>query len=215
MRSNESLQPIATRLGVEVAAVGAVLDVESSGSAMCDDRPVIRFEVHKFWDHCSADQRKAMDGVFHVVGREPWNPTQSGRWRGHQMKRDGVWVWLHKPGKMSQTQALEYEALARAKQINADAAVLSTSYGLAQILGEHWIEAGFGSIAEFEAAQGTEEGQIESFIALVQNTPRFLDPLRRLDWKTFARNYNGPGQPDYYAKRLAEAFAARGGGEES
>ncbi|NQW50916.1 MAG: DUF3380 domain-containing protein [Rhodospirillales bacterium] len=39
----------------------------------------------------------------------------------------------------------------------------------------------------------------------------FKHALRRRDWHAFAGRYNGPGQVDHYAGRIAQAYARHGG----
>ena len=62
--------------------------------------------------------------------------------------------------------------------IHPEAAILATSWGLAQILGTHWQECGFASPAAFVNGQATEAGQLATFAALVTNTPAYLAALR-------------------------------------
>ena len=210
MRTTESLAAVAARVGVDPAALGAVLDVESAGVGLINGLPVIRLEVHKLWDHASAVARPQVDARFHVDGYDPGKPRTgpAKRWLGHRwLDNEGVWRALHQPGAAG--QALEWSAYRVASQIDPIATILATSFGLAQILGEHWRDCGFASPESFVAAQYTEDGQIESLAKLIQSSNTLLSALRGYDWPAFALRYNGSGQVDYYAGRLSAAYAKR------
>lgn len=186
--------------GVEAAALGAVVDVESAGSGVTAAGPLIRLEVHQLWRRVPLGFRGQVDARFRVGGPKPW---EGHRW----LDDEGVWRDLHQPGTSG--QILEWAAYRCAVAIHPESAVLATSWGLAQILGTHWQECGFASPAAFVNGQSTEAGQIASFAALVTNTPAFLAALRAKDWRGFAAAYNGPGKVDDYGAKIAAAYARR------
>lgn len=196
--SNEQLRPLAERIGVDVAAFGAVVDVESAGFGVTEHGPVIRLEVHQFWRNASPAKRVEIDKRFRVEGPEPWE--------GHFWRDEGGhWLALHQPDG----QQLEWAAYRCATAIDYTAATLATSFGLAQILGTHWHDCGFDRLPAFVVGQSTEIGQLDSFAKLVAAVPEYIGPLRKHDWPTFTAAYNGKGKIADYSAKLQKAFATR------
>ena len=44
-------------------------------------------------------------------------------------------------------------------------------------------------------------------VAFIKNNPILVDALRKKDWRTFARTYNGSGQVEAYSLKLKTAYA--------
>lgn len=191
------LTPAAILLGVDARTIAAVMAVESSGRGVGPSGPVIRMEVHKLWSWVPVALRPAVDARFRVRGPRAWDGHE---WRPNP-KEAHFWEPLHR------TQMDEHAALNVAKGIDLDAAIRATSYGLGQILGDHWRRCGFASPAEFEAAQATEAGQVDTMARFIAADPMMVQALRAHDWHRFAALYNGGGQVDWYAHRLADAYA--------
>ena len=103
-------------------------------------------------------------------------------------------------------QALEWVAYVCARSLAPDAACRSTSWGMGQVLGD-WTRLGFGSAADFEAAQNTDEGQIDTMCRFILADPALLTALQNHDWGGFAKRYNGTGQIEVYEAKLARAYS--------
>ena len=177
----------AGRLGIEPVVLAAVIAVESSGSGFdAQGRVLIRVEAHMLWNFTSGAQRQAIDEHFLAHGPMPWE--------GHYF--DGH-PYHGNPDR-------EWAAYACAVSISADAACRATSWGLGQVLGD-WEGLGFPSAAEFVAAQGTAAGQIDTMVRFIERNG-LVDALKCKDWAGFARGYNGRGQVEAYAARLASAY---------
>ena len=74
-------------------------------------------------------------------------------------------------------------------------------------MGGNYSDAGFRSVEDFIYAQNTAEGQIRSFINFVKSKPQALKALRKHDFVTFARIYNGKNYKDNeYDTKLANAY---------
>jgi hypothetical protein len=204
MTTLHPLAPLAASLGCDVPAVAAVLAVESLGlgHGLVGGRPLIRLEVHHLWRHVPDSMRTAVDVRFHVDGPEPWE--------GHRF-HDGRagWVRLHQPGEAG--QAVEWRAYGVAAAIDQSAAIRATSWGVAQILGDHWRRCGFACPAAFVAAQQSEAGQLDTFARFVRGDPALLAALVAHDWRAFAARYNGAGKVEHYAGRLADECRRAGG----
>lgn len=172
----------ATELSAEVAAVAAVLAVESGGQAsLASGRAVVRFEGATF--------RKLTDARFDAS--HPHLSMKS--WRDNNSHvRGGEAEW----GRIDEAAALD-----------RDAAYKSASYGSAQIMGFNFQTAGYPDVHAFVADMNKgQQGQIRAFVNFIKGMG--LDQaLRAKDWRSFARRYNGSGQVDHYAGALADAYA--------
>lgn len=174
----------AGRLGVEVAIVLAINEVESRGAGFIKPGyPVILFERHVFWRQL----------VAHGVDPVPLSKKY--------------------PGIVNQSRggyaggASEYTRLGVAKQIHAAAAFEAASWGAFQIMGYHWALLGYDSVqAMVAAAQQSEGAHLDMFVRFVLADPALHRALQGKKWATFARLYNGPAYADnLYDVKLARA----------
>ncbi|MYM70528.1 DUF3380 domain-containing protein [Pseudoduganella sp. FT55W] len=172
-------------LGVQVAAVRAVNEVESVGQGMLPDgRPKILFERHVFWKRLEA----------HGIDPAP--------------------IAAHKPALVSQERggyqggAAEYMRLAGAMLICEAAAYEACSWGAFQIMGYHWKDLGYESLAEFVAAmEESEAEQLGAFVRFIAQDAALLAALKARKWSTFAKLYNGPDYArNLYDAKLAQAY---------
>ena len=85
----------------------------------------------------------------------------------------------------------EYVRLEQAKQIDVDSALMSTSWGQFQVMGENWKQLGYASVQEFVEQQfASESYQLEAFIRFIEwKTGTFdkkkvtlIDALRAENW---------------------------------
>ncbi len=191
------LKQAAQRLQIDPTLAAALLAAESSGRGYGPDgRLLIRFENHIFYDQWGKNNQALFFTYF------KFDPGQ--RWLGHQWRSDpnGAWQDLH-----CDSQAIEWQALAVARQLDETAALQSISMGLAQIMGFNFSMIGYGSVqAMFGAFQAGAADQIEGFFRFVE-ARRLVDAVRSGDLRAFAAGYNGPGQADAYADIL-RAYAA-------
>jgi hypothetical protein len=161
----------AQRLKCEVAAIMAVDSVESNGGGMLDGKPIILFEPHIFWKELKR------------VGINPANHIAT-----HSDMLYPVWGTKAYP----KGQAAQQARLARAVAINREAALRSCSWGRFQICGFNWSATGSQSLQDFinRMYQGDDE-HLEMFVTYIDKA-NLEDELQNLDWKGFARGYNGP-----------------------
>jgi hypothetical protein len=168
----------ARALDCEVAAVKAVIDVESRGGFLADGRPKILFERHLFSRFTGkAHDKPPNDDIA--------NPSPGG----------------YKGG------AAEYGRLMRAIALDRTAALKSASWGAFQILGSNFAASGFADVDSFCRAMCQSEGnQLNAFVAFVRAN-NLADELKRHDWAGFARGYNGPNYKiNRYDEKLANAY---------
>lgn len=173
-------------LGVPIAAIRAVVEVESRGAGFLDDgRPVILYERHIMYRRL---RDRGLDAEA-LRARHPdlVQPTRGGYVGG----------------------AAEHARLDAARRIHRAAAIESCSWGLFQIMGFHWQALGYASADLFESLNSTTEGyQLQAFALFVRANPAIHHALRAGAWATFARLYNGPDyRANLYDARLARAYA--------
>jgi hypothetical protein len=174
---------VAQRFQCEWEAVAAVAEVESGavGAFDANGRPIILYEPHIF----SRLTNHAFDASNPTVsyprfGQRPYPRTQDDRWA----------------------------QLAEAFALDEEAALKAASWGKFQILGQNHNVCGFPTARAFVADMAQSEArQLAAFEAFVRGNNLHI-PLRSLDWRAFARGYNGPAyeQTGYHTK-MANAYA--------
>lgn len=176
---------LAEQWEVEPAALWAVRDVEAAGAGFFDGRPKLLFEPHRF----SRATAHRFDAQHPNVSYRSWDRTRY-------------------PG----TQRARYEQLLDAVALDVDAGFASASYGAFQILGENWKVCAEESPLDFALSEARGElGQLRHFTRFCASNC-LVPPLRRKDWATFARGYNGTAyKVNRYDEKLAAAYRARGG----
>lgn len=172
--------------GIEPAALLAVMEVESGGRLFATvngrSEPLIRFEGHYFDRRLTGKkQARARElGLAAPAAGAVANPsTQAGRWA----------------------------LLGRATEIDAKAAYESTSWGIGQVMGAHWLWLGYPNVQTLVAeARSGAAGQIRLMVRYIDKAG-LARSVNAHDWPAFARGYNGP---DYarngYDKKLAAAY---------
>lgn len=109
--------------------------------------------------------------------------------------------------KVSEREAAFAAAFAK----DPGAALEATSWGAPQIMGFNHAAAGFRTAESMVSAMADgEDAQIAAFARLVLSWG--LDSaIRTHDWVAFAREYNGTGQAEVYARRIEKAYRRRSG----
>lgn len=169
----------AKTLRVEVAAVKAVAKVEGNSVGMINGRPIILFEPHVFWKELRRFRvnpeklvsDKTKDILYPNWGARPYPKTQDARY-----------------DQLDRASKLYTKDLT----ISRAAALRSASWGAFQILGNNYELCDCPSLQQFvNSMYHSEDQHLKLFTSYIKNT--YLDDeLRALDWKAFARAYNGP-----------------------
>lgn len=185
----QKVTALAKSLNVEPAALLAVADVESAGVTEWTvggvKVPAIRFEGHYFFRLLSAkDSGKLRQAVAAGLA----NP-----------KAGAV--------KNPSSYAARYDLLERARKIDREAADESTSWGLGQVMGDHWQKLGYSSISELvKMAMSGVDGQIDLMSRYIKAFG-LADELQGRKWLSFALQYNGPAaRKGGYEKKIAAAY---------
>lgn len=189
--SHEAYREAAVRLGCEEAAVRAVATVEAGplGAFFATGEPVILFERH--WFHRLTDGR-------HAGARASGLPASCSLLSS--AKRGGYGPY-----------SAQHKRLAAAAALDREAALKSASWGLFQIMGCNFWQAGHSSLQSFVNAmyRGVDD-HLAAFVAYVLADPRLVRAIRRIGSGgevTFARIYNGPAYAENaYDARILRAF---------
>lgn len=187
---NADLAEAAYRLRVDLAAIGAIVAVESRGRGFLPSgRPVILFERHILRRRLRA-HGVLSDRVSDLMAAHPnlVNSRTGGYYGGER-------EW----GRMEQ-----------AMSIHREAAIESASWGLFQVMGFHWQRLGYQSAEDWlERMQRSERDQLDAFVRFLEADPVLHQALREHRWQAVARRYNGPAYAQHrYDERLAAEFAA-------
>lgn len=180
------IDKIANDLGVEPAAFRAVITVEAAGSGFDKaGRPKALFERHHFWKHLKDAPGLQANAEAEGLAYPKWGmkPYPKGS--------DAV-----------------YAEIERACAIDEEAALLSTSWGLGQIMGSNFKMVGCKSVQDMvEEAKESEAGQLRQMAAFIKSAG-LQDELAARNWAGFAKGYNGPQYAqNQYDQKLAAAYA--------
>lgn len=169
-------------IGCDVEAVMAVAAVESRGGGFDPEGfPKTLFEGH--WFH------KLTGGKYSRSHPDLSYPTWTRQFYG-------------------KTWGAEKDRLQRAIALDRNAAMMSASWGMFQIMGFNHARAGFKTVQSFVNAMCKDENaQLGAFTQFIINSG-LADELRDRRWADFARHYNGPGYAvNRYDTKLATAYA--------
>jgi hypothetical protein len=179
------IDQIAADLGVEPAAFRAVIAVEAAGSGFDKaGRPKALFERHHFHKHLKDTPDLLAKAEAAGLAYPKWGTTP------YPKGSDAV-----------------YAEIIRACAIEEGAALLSTSWGLGQIMGSNYKLAGSNSVREMvsEACE-SEAGQLRQMASFIKKAG-LLDELVAKNWAGFAKGYNGPQYAkNQYDQKLAAAY---------
>jgi hypothetical protein len=176
--TSEGIARAAALIGVGVPEMRAVIAVETNGDGFLPDgRPKILFERHKFHSFTG--------GKFDAVAPRVSNAKAGGY----------------------ESATSEYTRLYIAMQLDADAAIMSASWGVGQLMGFNWKLCGERSLMGFVLAMHHNEDVQLALTAQFIKSVGADDELRRHDWAGFAKIYNGPAYArNKYDEKLAAAY---------
>jgi len=202
------IQAITGEVQVELPAVLAVWQVESSGRAHTPGAAVIRFENHLFFQIWGQANQQVYAQYFRHGG---FQGQPGNSWENHQFREqpDAAFQALHG------SQEREYRALALGRRLAGDnLAMCVISIGGPQILGSNYRMIGYSTPpAMYNAFQADERYHVLGFFDFCRNksAPNAGDlilSLRERRWADFAHYYNGAGQIAVYSAKLQDAYNA-------
>lgn len=178
--TDEDFQLVADELGIEVAAMKAVVSIEA-GSEMkgfwAPGVPVINFDA--------------------TVYRQMASKAPSTEGDKNATVPEGLTGYAKQ----------EWTLLTNARHKNAQGADMATFWGMFQIGGFNYKICGCESVAEFvEKMSYSELSQLELFARFIEETG-MVKHLKNKDWAKFARSYNGPSYAKRgYHTKMAKAY---------
>jgi len=108
-----------------------------------------------------------------------------------------------------EAQYKEWEAFNEAAVVSLEAAMLSTSWGMGQVMGFNYKLAGFASVhAMVDAFKKSEYEQVKGMLNFCKNRRGLMEAIRGLNWHRAAELYNGSNYAagEYHLK-LAKAYS--------
>ncbi|MBH3400768.1 N-acetylmuramidase family protein [Pseudomonas fluorescens] len=192
---NNDLIAAAERLGVPLASIYAINEVESKRKGFLDNgKPVILFERH------------IMHRQLAKVRHEGDDPAELKR-HADQLAAVNPALVNPKSGGYSGGTA-EHQRLSMARLIDDTAALESASWGAFQIMGFQWQRLGYTSVQDFVAAMSAGESQqFDAFTRFIETDPVLHKALKARKWAEFAKLYNGPDyQRNLYDVKLQRAY---------
>ena len=186
MLTEQQIKDAAKKLGVEYAALKAVIEVEARSSGFFSTgEPAILFERHKFWEQLGDIRWFTMRLKIMALHPRVCNKYSGGY------------------GRYSEQHA----KLAIAASYNRDIALQSASWGIGQVMGYHWESLGYPSLQSFiNDMYHSEERQLEAMMRYIK-VNNLVDELQRHDWTGFAKGYNGKGYAkNNYDEKLRQSY---------
>lgn len=186
--SDLDIPHLAHRIDVSEDHLRAFLEVEARSRGYDRaGRPVMLFEPHVFYRQLSGQERDeaVRKGLAYA------------RWGAKPYPRES------------------YTRLEEAVKINERAALMAASIGLSQVLVENYALVGYETPqAMWNDFMDDEEAHVEAMVNYILAT-NIADDLKREDWRSVARTYNGPGYAkNNYHTKMAAAFAKFRGRED-
>ncbi|MCH5219030.1 MAG: N-acetylmuramidase family protein [Muribaculaceae bacterium] len=176
--TEQDFKEVAEELGVETAAIKAVVEIEAGKSHngfWSEHKPLINFDLKMF--------RK-------MAAKNKVSLSEAAKTHPVIFARPNI-------SKYGSQQAGQQARLDAARTVDDLSAIEGTFWGMFQIGGFNWKKCGTSNPDEFvELMSRSERDQLELFAAFIRNTG-LLKHLQNKNWAAFARGYNGPS----YAKR--------------
>lgn len=187
--TEDDYRKVAEQLGIEVAAIKAVVDIEAGRTHQgfaSPGQPLINFDLAMF--RRFAQKRGINLSKFRNSHAVVFAGPNARRYGSHQNA--------------------QHARLEAARRISDEAAIEGTFWGMFQIGGFNWKKCGAESIDDFvDRMSDSEREQLELFARFIENSG-MTRYLKNKDWAGFALRYNGPSyRKRGYHTRLAKAYA--------
>lgn len=153
----------------------AIVDKESTGAGfLFDGRAVILFERHKFYQFTKAK----------------YNEQQAEAWRAENSNICFP-VWTHDAYFGG---AGEWDRFEIARSMEAEIAMLSTSWGLMQVMGFNFNVCGYDNVQDMVQDMTTNEKlQMRAAVNFICKQPNLYTAAKNRNFEGVARAYNGAG----------------------
>lgn len=178
---------MARDVGILPSMLLAIVDKESVGEGfLTDGRPVILFERHKFYQFTKAKYR---------------TPTAE-KWRQENPNICfPVWTQDAYHGGLR-----EWDRFEQARTLEAEIAMLSTSWGLMQVMGFNYSVCGFDNVQDMvQAMMENEKNHVRAALQFIVRQPNLYNSAKQRNMQGVALAYNGAG----YAKNKYDVILAQ------
>ncbi|MBD5229714.1 MAG: N-acetylmuramidase family protein [Bacteroidales bacterium] len=186
--TEDDYREVAESMNVEVAAIKAVVDIET-GQKNCGfwqpGKAIINFDLSIY------------------RSRAPRHGVNLNRAK----KKHPVIFRSPDTKKYGSLQAAQYARLEAAMEIHRELALESCFWGMFQIGGFNWGKCGCCSVDEFCSLMNkSERAQLDLFASYCDNND-LTKYIRKKDWSSFSLRYNGPGyKRHHYHTKMAAAY---------
>lgn len=193
--SKDQISKISASVGLDYARLMAFISVESGGIGFSTETGKIIIQFEPTWFHKYLIQFKVAHEYTSSVGAN--GKTSYKIVVGDKVIFNGV-----------EGQAAEWVAFNTAFAIHPQAAMLSTSIGMMQVMGFNHIAAGYATVdAMYDDFKKGEAQQVQGAANFIKNNPSLLNAIKIKDWAKAAHYYNGAGYAvNKYDTKLANAY---------
>jgi hypothetical protein len=208
--SEDQFRNMAKQLGVEVAAVKAIVQQESKGHPfLINGLPPILYERKQFHDlsiqKIDMQKKQSIDHRSSTKGKHKDGSSTKNPYPGYPD------LCFPTHGNYGSGGLYQYGKLVRAAKLDPEIALKACSWGGFQIMGENYRACGCATVYDFvnKFMSGTV-GQAAIFVEFMKNQkPEAISGLKNRDWEAVAKSYNGDGwkkiNPDY-ARNLGKFY---------
>lgn len=195
--TDSDYEAAAKELDCEIEVIKAIEKVESGGKTGFDNnnRPLILYEKHVFARNSSD---KYNDKYPDISSKNGYKLKKKG---------DSIAVDILEKNYYAANSSANYKRLAKAYQLDRDAALKACSWGKFQILGENYKDIGFKSVSEMVSAHVKgQKGHLKAFIGFIKSK-KLQNSMKSKDWAGIAKGYNGKGYKKFkYDERIKSAY---------
>lgn len=197
------IEQVATAAGFEPRAVRAVIRVETGGSGYDARTGYLLIQHEPAWFKRLLPKAKLaeINQALSVELAAAAKLTASQK----QLLKD--WnIIIHNGVEGQVSERIAFDAASR---IDKHAAMLSTSWGLPQMMGFNHAACGYATVeAMVEAFRVSEANQVAGMLRFIKANSKMAAALKRREWGVVAYYYNGAGYKQFnYDRRLATAYA--------
>lgn len=190
--SEQDLVDFANLYNLELAAVKAVNEIESSGKGfLINGSPKILFEGHVFWRELQkrkVNPQTLLDESSKDVLYKKWT-------KNNYLGGTKEYLRLEKAANLQDS-----------KQVK-EAAYCSASWGAFQIMGYHYSSLGYESIDAWVNNMYEHEREHLKAFGKFLDVNQLMVHLKDRNWAKFAKGYNGPAYKlNNYDKKLETAY---------
>lgn len=172
--------------GIAVNIIRAFAIVESGGRSGFGSAlmPMVAYEGHIFRKYTQQQYDKAYPLLSY-----PYLEKAGPQWRAN-----------------NKDQATAWKTMLAAFNLDAEAALMSASYGMFQIMGFNFAACGYKNVFDFVAALKLNAGQqLKAFVGFCSKNPALIKAMKTKDYAGMARDYNGKDFGDY-DKRIQKTY---------